>query len=96
MSTTHTPGRPSQQVSEPRRAHSAQDWTEVTVRSRDMYDKPRSEIVMRSRNGGGFIDIQIEEFVGISGRAKYTSIRLEREAVARLAELIAKATEGQQ
>ena len=39
---------------------------------------------IKSRDGAAFLDLSIEEYTGLSRRAKYTSVRLDEEAAREL------------
>lgn len=66
-------------------------WTELEVVTTDAVGQRESRVTIRSRTGeidqaaarpAPFVDVAIEEYVGTTRRAKYTSVRLE-EAAAR-------------
>lgn len=67
----------------------AHNWTELDVETRNQYDEVTSQTRFRSREG--FVDISLEEYVGISRRAKYTSVRLEEPAALALLDLLCRA-----
>lgn len=66
-------------------------WKEYTVRTNGTDGRPASRTTVRSREGHGFVDISIESYVGISGRAKYNSVRLHDEAAQALLEVLTHA-----
>lgn len=66
-------------------------WKEFTVRTNSTDGRPASRTTVRSRQGHGFVEISIESYVGISGRAKYNSVRLHDEAAQALLEVLTHA-----
>ena len=58
-------------------------WTEFEVLTSSSAGLD-SRTNVRTRNDALFVDFSIEEFTGISRRAKHTSVRLEEEAARRL------------
>jgi hypothetical protein len=64
-------------------------WTEFEVASVGHDNEILSRVGVRSPNDAPFLDISIEEYTGVSRRAKFTSARLEEEAARRLFELLA-------
>ena len=59
-------------------------WTEMSVHSKDTCDELASITRIKSRDGAAFVDLSIEEYTGLSRRAKYTSVRLDEEAAREL------------
>lgn len=59
-------------------------WTEMLVHSKDTCDELASITRIKSREGAAFVDLSIEEYTGLSRRAKYTSVRLDKEAAREL------------
>jgi hypothetical protein len=65
------------------------DWTEITVRSLDTCGELASTTRVRSKNGAAFLDVSIEEYTGMTRRAKFTSVRLDEPAARELYALLA-------
>lgn len=59
-------------------------WTEMSVHSKDTSDELASITRIKSRDGAAFLDLSIEEYTGLSRRAKYTSVRLDEESAREL------------
>jgi hypothetical protein len=65
------------------------DWTEIEVRSLDTSgDHLASTTRMRSKEGVAVLDVSIEEYTGMSRRAKFTSVRLGEAAARELYALL--------
>jgi hypothetical protein len=77
MNTDTTPRR-TQKV-----AVSSKDsygWTEITALSTNTSGELSSTARVRTKEGTSFIDLSIEEYAGMSRRAKFTSVRFDEEA----------------
>lgn len=64
-------------------------WTEFEVLTSSTGAGLDSRAIVRTKDDSMFVDLAIEEYTGISRRAKYTSVRLEAEAARRLYEALA-------
>jgi hypothetical protein len=64
-------------------------WTEFEVASVGHDNEILSRVGVRSPNDAPFVDISIEEYTGVSRRAKFSNARLEEEAARRLFDLLA-------
>lgn len=85
MSAQHTPGRRQCIGHEGSTEHG---WKEFEVVSYGGDDYVSSRTRVRSNAATPSLDISIEEFTGITRRAKYTSVRLEEAAARRLYETL--------
>jgi hypothetical protein len=65
-------------------------WTEMTIVSRDYQGEVSSRTVLRSRNDDDFVDFSIEEYTGMSRRAKLCNVRLEGPAARAVYALLAE------
>lgn len=65
------------------------DWTEITVLSHDRCGDLASTTNVRSRDDCAFVDVAIEEYTGMSRRAKSTNVRLEEDAAKALYVMLA-------
>ena len=63
-------------------------WTDLVVETRDYTGHLASETKFATADKFGFLDITLEEYVGISRRAKRTSVRLEEPAARALLQLL--------
>lgn len=63
-------------------------WRQMEVRTEESHnpDLLKSKTIIAGT--GTFVDIHLEEYVGVSRRAKYTSVRLEEEAARELLRLL--------
>jgi hypothetical protein len=65
-------------------------WTEFSVKTCTTQRELESIVLVRAtKSSAPFVDVSIEEYVGISRRAKLTSVRLQENAARRLYALLA-------
>lgn len=86
---SHSSRRPTPQVVEEIHVL-GEHWSEFCVTTRTPGDEVESRTLVRAtKDRVAFLDLSIEEYVGISRRAKLTSVRLEEDAMRRLYEVLA-------
>lgn len=69
-------------------------WAQATVLSRNGNGELTSTTRLASKNDSKFLDVSIEEYTGITRRAKYTHVRLGEEASRELFLLLKKKFDG--
>lgn len=63
-------------------------WTELEIRTYNGSAEPASRVRFEGHKEWKTLDVKLEEYVGISRRAKYTSVRLDEAGARALLQLL--------